>query len=182
MTKADDKRVADEKDALATPATTIRAAVAWHLSGSDWTTIAERFNFSSPQAARFAVEKFEGDMVNSTDIEAARAKALYRYETLLRGEWSDAVNPYVVTAEGSLTKTRNANHPAAFDRARAILGDIARLGGLNAPSQIQFQTPGTEELLSVVHELRDRQIGHIAREVDIFDAEYADDEEGDKSA
>lgn len=176
MTKADDKREADEKSALSTVQTTVRAAVSWHLSGADWPTIAERFNFTSPQAARFAVEKFEGDMVSSTDIEAARAKALGRYESLLRGQWSDAINPFLFDEHGKPTKTRNAMHPQAFERARAILGDIARLGGLNAPAQIQFQTPGTEELLSVVHELRDRALGGTAREVDIFDAEFEDDD------
>jgi hypothetical protein len=173
--------LAEQKEAAETQLTTLRAAVQWHLSGADWATIAERFKYSSPQAARVAVEKFEGDMVSDSDVIASRNKAAARYEKLLRVEWQDAITPYVLDSEGKPTSKRNPNHAAAWDRVRSVVGDLVRLQGSAAPTQLQLYVPGSEELMTVVNELRTAKLGEIAQEADIFDAEIVDDDDEPQS-
>lgn len=169
----------EQREAAQTNLTTLRAAVQWHLSGADWVEIAQRFDFSSPQAARVAVEKFEGDMVDSSSVAAARNKARGRYERLLQSVWYDATHPYVVDDSGRQTKDRNEAHEKALANARGLVGDLTRLDGLNAPTQLQVYVPGAEEIMQVVSELRTARLGEIAQEADIFDAEIVDDEEGE---
>lgn len=165
----------EQKEASETALTTLRAAVQWHLSGADWSSIATRFDFSSPQAARIAVEKFEGDMVDSTDLEAARSKALARYERLLMSEWGDATTPFILDEDGKPTKSRNEAHGAAFDRARGIVGDIVRLKGAAAPVQLALYTPGQDEIFNVVNELRAATLRGIAKEADLIEIEAEED-------
>jgi hypothetical protein len=161
----------EQKEAASTNLSTLRAAVQWHLSGADWPAITERFNFTSPQAARVAVEKFEGDMVESTDVVAARNKARGRYERMLQGIWYDATHPFLVDGNGVQTDQRNEAHVKSLELARGLIGDIARLDGLNAPTQLQLYVPGSEEIMALVQEIREVKMGDIAREPDIFDAE-----------
>ena len=167
------------REAGDTDLVTLRAAVQWHLSGADWMTIAQRFGYSSPNAARVAIERFEGDMVESTDVVAARNKARGRYERLLQGEWYDATHPFVVDDRGKQTKDRNEAHDKALQNARGLIGDIARLDGLNAPTQLQVYVPGSDEIMEVVATLREAKLGEIAREANIFDAEVVEDDEED---
>lgn len=176
----DDNYAAAELEEIAegvrTNLTTMRAAVQWHLSGASWHSIAQRFFFSSPQAARVAVEKFEGDMVDSSDVAAARNKARARYERLLQAEWADATSPFKLDDKGHPTKERNDAHQQAMINARGLIGDLTRLDGLNAPSQLQLYVPGAEELMAVVSKLRDAEMGEIAREPDIWEAEVVEDD------
>lgn len=173
------------REGAETNLSTLRAAVQWHLSGADWHTIAKRFNFSSPQAARVAIEKFEGDMVESSDIVAARNKTRGRYERLLQSEWFDATHPFIVDEDGKQTEQRNDAHDKALANARGLIGDLARLDGLNAPTQLQVYVPGSDEIMAVVSELREAKMGEIAREADVFgivDAEIVEDEPDEHSA
>ena len=173
----------EQREAAESNYSTMRAAVSWHLGGADWATIAQRFGYSSPQAARVAVEKFEGDLVGSSDITAARNKALARYERMLNSVWPDAVMPFLAEADGRPGKDRNEAHGAALDRARALVGDMVRLQGLAAPTQLQVYMPGADEMLEVVAALRSAKLSEIAQEADIFDAEEVDDtEKGERDA
>lgn len=172
--------LAEIKEGSETNHTTMRAAVSWHLSGADWATIAARFGFGSPQAARMSVEKFEGDMVDSTDVEAARNKALSRYERLLHSVWVDAITPYKLSSTGKRLDERNDAHTSALDRARGLVGDIVRLKGLAAPAQLALYMPGQEELMGVVSEIRAAQQIGAAQEADIWDVEFTEDESDDE--
>ncbi len=166
-------------EAAETNMTTLRAAVQWHLSGADWHTIAQRFSFTSPKSAQMAVEGFEGSMIDSTDVEAARNKSLARYEAMLRGVWPDATAPFELDAAGNRTTKRNEAHMPAFDRARGLIGDIVRLKGLAAPAQLQLYMPDGDEIMQVVSTIRQAKLEGIAREADIFDGEVVEDEEED---
>jgi hypothetical protein len=169
----------EQLEAAETNYSSLRAAVQWHLSGADWATIAQRFGYSSPQAARVAVEKFEGDMVDSSDVVAARNKARGRYERLLQSEWYDATHPFLVDNNGKQTEKRNDAHDKALANARGLVGDLVRLDGLGAPTQLQVYVPGSDEIMAVVQELREAKLGEIAREADIFDAEIEEDDDSE---
>lgn len=172
----------EQAEAAASNLTTLRAAVAAHLSGAPWDWIAERYRYSSATTARIAVEKFIGETFGPSDLVAARNKARARYERLLQGQWFDATHPFEVDAEGRPTETRNEAHFAAVDRARGLVGDLTRLDGLNAPTQLQVYVPGAEEMMEVVASLRAARMQGIAAEADIWVVDGEDeDENGDEN-
>lgn len=166
-----------QREAASTNMTTLRAAVASYLGGAPLDFIADRYGYSSPQTARVAVEKFLGETHTATDLTAARNKARARYERLLQGTWFDATHPFLTDDRGTQLPERNEAYLPAMDRARGLIGDLARLDGLNAPTQLQLYVPGAEEIMTVVSELREAKLTGIAREPDIFDAEVVDDDD-----
>jgi len=170
----------EQREANQTQRTTQKAAVALYLAGADFEEIATRCNYSTAAVARVAVEKLIGETYKPTDLEAARNKARARYERLLQGVWFDATHPYEVDEDGRPVENRNEAHLPSLDRARSLIGDLARLDGLNAPSQLQVYVPGADEIMAVVSTLREAKMEGIAREADIFDeieAEVVDDGE-----
>lgn len=160
-----------QKEASQSGSSTIRAAVALHLAGADWDIIATRCAYSSPQTARVAVEKFLGETYTASDLTSARNRARARYDRLLQSVWPDATRPFEFDAAGNQTGERNEAHMAALDRARALIGDLARLDGLNAPSQLQVYVPGSDEIMAVVATLRQAKLEGIAQEADPFGEE-----------
>lgn len=166
---------------VARQSTTLRAAIAAHLGGAPWDWIAQTYGYSSPSRARVAIEGAMGETYNNTDLTAARNKARARYERLLRGIWNDATQPFLIE-DGEPTDKRNELHHSALDRARGLIGDLARLDGLNAPAQLQVYTPGSEEMLQYVGEIRRLALGEMPREADIWDAEIEEDEKNGDEA
>jgi hypothetical protein len=167
----------DARAAAKTSHTTLRAAAAAYLGGAPLDWIAERYNYTNAQTARLAVERLLGETYTNSDLATARNKARARYERLLQGAWYDATHPFEVNEDGEQTKTRNEAHMPALDRARGLIGDLARLDGLNAPTQLQVYTPGSEEIMAVVTAIRQEQMLGVAKEADIFDADEVTDEE-----
>lgn len=161
--------------------TVLRAAVAAYLGGAPYDWIAERHGYTSAQSARTAIERFLGETHNASDLTAARNKARARYERLLQGTWYDATHPFMVDAKGQQLDERNEAYLGALDRARGLVGDLARLDGLNAPSQLQLYVPGAEELMQVVNELRETKMAAIAKEGDIW-GEVVEDGDDDLPA
>ena len=171
----------EQKEAADTLRTTQKAAVALYLAGASFDEIANRCAYSSAQVARVAVEKLIGETYTDSDMGAARNKARARYERLLQGVWFDATHPYQTDETGQPVESRNEAHLPSLDRARGIIGDLARLDGLNAPSQLQVYVPGSDEIMAVVNTLRETKLAGIAREPDIFDEIEAEVVENDES-
>jgi hypothetical protein len=167
----------EQKEAADANLTTLRAAVAAFLGGAPLDWIAERHGYSSPQTARVAVERFLGETHTATDLNAARNKARARYERLLQGEWWDATHPFEEKKDPKADDVRNEAHQAALVNARGLVGDIARLDGLNAPTQLQLYVPGSEEMMAMVANLRELKQGKPAAEADIFDGEIVEDDD-----
>ena len=167
----------EQKEAAASNLSTLRAAVAAHISGAPWDWIAERYQYSSPQTARVAVEKFIGETHTASDLTSARNKARARYERLLQGTWYDATHPFLVDDKGKQLAERNEAHLPSLDRARGLVGDLARLDGLNAPTQLQVYVPGADEIMEVVGALRQAKLEGTAKEANIFDAEVIEEDE-----
>lgn len=159
--------------------TTIRAAVAMALAGYDYGQIAERFDYSSPFAAKTSVELMLGETVGEEDVKALRNKSLARKERLLSSLWWDATHPYLLDEDGKVTDQANERFFSASDRAARLTDSIDRLLGLNAPTQVEIYRPDTEEFLGTLAAMRQKILEGMPEEGDIFDVEVLDeDEEG----
>lgn len=112
------------------------AALDLALSGQSWDNIAMVLGYPTARAARVAMENaLERELRADPDsIERMRRLEASRYERLLRAVWPRAIDP------------SEPDQLAAVDKARAIIGDHARLMGLNKPTEVIVHNPTMQEI------------------------------------
>lgn len=136
------------------------------LAAYEWDEIARILGFPSPRHAQLAYEKaLQRNLANDEQsVSKMRDLTGRRLERLLRAVWSKALDP---------------DHPeqmAAHDRARATIGDHARLFGLNAPTELIHSNPTGTELANFVSAAVAATNAGL-EEDDIFDAEVVEQDE-----
>lgn len=141
------------------------SAIQLRLSGATWAEIAEALGYPTARAALVATEKaLEKQLTENGDRERMRNLAGQRLERLLRGVWSKAINP------------EDPEHLLASTKAREIIGQHAKLFGLDAPTEIVVHSPTAVELERWVAQVV--TVGQPqVEEFDIFDADVIDDDD-----
>jgi hypothetical protein len=128
------------------------------VSGASWTTVAKIAGYSSAYRARQAVERMLASAADSPlDRERMRVLTERRLNRLLNSVMAKAVDP------------DDPEHLPYNARALALTDRIARLYGVDAPTQVQI-TPTDERIHALV--TRMMQIGGIqadAEEGEIMD-------------
>jgi hypothetical protein len=111
------------------------AALQMKLAGATWQEVAEVIGYPTARQAIVAVEQsLERELAHPDSQAQLRAMAGKRLERLLRSTWPKALND------------ENPEHLQAVGKAREILGDYAKLFGLNAPTEVTVHNPTTAEL------------------------------------
>lgn len=154
----------------------LRKAVAMSINGFGWAQIAEVCDYATPRSAQSAVERLLGETYTNSDLQSARTKARARYEKLLQGVMPDAQSPYVRDKDGKVTDERNEMHLPSVAASVKLIESIARLDGLNAPTEIKY-SPGAVEFAETMGAIKQSlnadapESGSIFDDEDIIDAE-----------
>jgi len=111
------------------------AALQMRYAGATWQEIATALGYPTPRTAMVATEKaLERELANADDRDKMRKLAGARLERLIRAVWPKAIDP---------------NHPdqmIAVSKAREVIGQHAKLFGLDAPTEIIVHNPTQAEL------------------------------------
>lgn len=168
-----EKKVADD---LGVKVGNLRKATTMSVHGYGWSKIAEECGYATPRSAQTAVERLLGETYTSSDLQSARTKARARYETILQSAMPDATNAYIRDDKGRVTTERNEAHFPAAALSVKLIESIARLDGLNAPTEIKY-SPGAIEFAETIGAIKQTlnadapESGSIFDDEDIIDAE-----------
>lgn len=146
------------------PSQRARAAVRMDSMGFPIHQIAKRLLFPSTRDAFEVITGTIGSLMPMMDLRTARDRHSSRLEMLFSAVAPRAMN------------TNSSEQIAYSKQAREILGDIARLHGLNAPQQVQVSTPESDEFNQVLGAIFAHRNPELPKEIDVFDLE--EDEDG----
>lgn len=153
---------------------TVRAAVNMKIAGASYAEIAEVLEYTSPAAARMAVEQGLADAYEPKDTASLRRITNARLEGLFQMSWRNASETRPARDDfGDVipgTVERNPEQLPWIRQAADIVSRISKLHGLDAPTQIQV-SPGALELEDTVSRLVAHAQRSLPREADIFAAE-----------
>lgn len=141
------------------------AVLQMKMSGAGWDDIADVLGFPTARAARVAYELALERELNEDPRSQAKMRDLAgkRLERLLRAVWAKAIDP------------NHPEHLTALTRAREIIAQHAKLFGLEAPTEINLNTPTRAELDQWVAAALSTR-GPTLIEDDIFDGEIVEPE------
>lgn len=147
------------------------AALALKMSGATWEDICDVIGYPTVRSARIAVERaLERQVKDDNQTQShLRQLANVRLERLLRGVWAKAIDP------------NNPDHLVAMTKAREIIADHRKLFGLDAPTEMNINNPGAQELEQYVNFLISKGTPAL-EEADIFDGEWEEEDEQDAVA
>lgn len=132
-----------------------RAIKAWQarVAGLTWAQVAELVGFSDGTAANRAVSRYFGGLPQF-DRDDYRQLWRDRLETLWRASARDVAE----------------QRPGAVRSAVAVAQRAAALDGLDEPAELRLYTPGAEEFMRVVSEVRSNMVTRTP-EADVFEIE-----------
>jgi hypothetical protein len=139
------------------------AAVKLKLAGATYAEIAQLQEYSSPAAARLAVERAIADSGDSdVDYKMMRAIASAQLDGLMKS-----------VAARALDKN-DSEHLAYVRQAVSIIDRKAKLWGLDAPVKMEVSNPSVDEFNAMVDKFV-QEMGGEVEEADIFTLEQAPD-------
>lgn len=135
----------------------VMAAVSLKIAGATYEEIADKLNYTSPAAARAAVEQGLADAYDAKDTASLRRITSARLESLWRLAWEEAQRDEIEvwkTRDGEAypVMERNPERAAYIRLSMDIASRYAKLHGLDAPTQISV-SPGAIELEETVAKL-----------------------------
>jgi len=156
----------------------INAAVSLKIKGASYAEIAEVLEYESPAYARAAVERALAQTHGEEDKAALRNLSTARLEKMLQALAPSAMNPTVRIRVGRSKETdeqlyEEMPNPELLPASRqylAVLDRAIKLHGLDAPTQLQFVDPKTEEFARIIEMVARAQGEHVPIEGDIEDA------------
>lgn len=154
----------DAESAAKRPLRSARSAVAMKIAGASYSDIARVLEYTSPAAARVAVETAlaaSADM--DTDYKSARAIASAQLDGLLRAVYTQAIDK------------ENVDQLAYQRQALSVIDRKIKLHGIDAPQMITVVDPTAEEFERVVTHMMDQVRTDDPVEGDIFALEQAPD-------
>jgi hypothetical protein len=159
----------------------INAAVSLKIKGASYAEIAEVLEYESPAYARAAVERALAQTHDDEDKSALRNLSTARLEKLAQALAPTAMNPTVRIKSGRndegeevYAEVANPELLPASRQYLAVLDRMIKLHGLDAPTQLQFVDPKTEEFARVVEMVARATGEQIPIEGDIEDAEIVE--------
>jgi hypothetical protein len=162
---------------------TAHAAVNMRIAAAPYEKIAEVLAYSSPSAARAAVEEQLAGMYEVEDRKSLFQIVSARYDTLIASLHPQATSAYVqdqddygpkIDDEGNPIMVPNPNHLSYARTYADVLSRFSKLHGLDAPTQVQV-TPGGDEFNQVVAAMVDKALADAPREADLFADEFIED-------
>lgn len=141
------------------------SALAMRTAGADYEEIRETLGFRSVAHARGVVEReLVAQSPDPDGEQAARRRELAgkRFERLLRGLWSKAINP------------DSPEHLAAVRTAADLITRHSKLLGYEAPTEVVVHSPSTEEIAAWVLMVQEQAARPTVIEADIFAIEAGD--------
>lgn len=149
----------------------VRAAVNMRISGAPYDEIARVLDYTSAAAARAAVEQGLADAYEGKDTASLRRLTNARLEGLFKLSWENAQpsRPSLDRESGEPDGfyERNPEQAAWVRQAADIAGRLAKLHGLDAPTQVQVSPGAIEFEETVAHLVAVTQKG-LPQEADIF--------------
>jgi len=143
------------------------AAVRMDGFGFPIAQIARRLRFANVKDAFEIITTTIAALLPQMDLRTARERHSGRLEMLWSGVAARAMD-------------KNSSEQIAYSRqGREILADIARLHGLNAPTQLQVSTPESDEFDKAIMTIFEHRNPDRPKEIDVFDL---DEEEPDAEA
>lgn len=153
-----DDEKAKERSQKQNPTTTRGLAAAVMLvSGAEPADIAHVLEFDSPEQARRIAEKALSVQFDDIDKSAAKRLLLARYDRLF------------VSALKRSETARYTGREAAANTALKALAEIARVSGLNAPSEVSVHSPVLRDIERVIAQIAKVQASALPAEADVLD-------------
>ena len=153
-----------DREVIEMGVTAAEAAARMALACAPYTEIARVCGYHSPASARSAVMRIIAAGHDDTDdYRAMRMMESQRLMGLLRSVWDRA------------TDKKDPDHLAYNRQAAVLIGQHAKLHGLDAPQAVQFITPEHDVFEQVVARTAEALTAGTVQEADIF-AEVIEDE------
>lgn len=141
-----------------------RAAVALRLSGASYPEIAMTLDYTTPTAARIAVEGMLAAAYDEeTDYKSLRNVASARLEKLMKSLAGKAFNP------------KDPDHLAYARQFLSVADRHIKLHGIDAPQMVSVINPSAEEFERVVGALAQKALADQPQEADIGVLEQIED-------
>lgn len=144
--------------------TTGQAAALMLVSGSDFEEIAQILELPSAEVARRITEKAMAQKFDEKDKAGAKRLLLARYEAMFASAKRRADNPKYSARE------------AATANGLRALGEIARVMGLNEPSEMIVRSPVESEIAAALKAVADIASRGFPQEADVIEGHVMRDE------